>query len=750
MPRNRIADSIAFTHELTEAEASAGILSIDDDLALLALAADGELKLADGSELKGESILDLPPGRGNDLPADQGMIGQVLTGPDGWLADHKPSDMLVVRLADRILDIGKAPEPDAGNADRLRAACADAAADALESYGQGTADHPFAPLPDILLGLLREDAAFFTPPLPPIGQVLRASGLETFGGSVAVRGAPWNLRRIHGLDRADVVAGTKALGLLLERASERAAEALRHLTTSEAVTGYLADEVERRTAEGADFMEPLAALAAAAATSREQAAVMLLTARAAEGRGYSATAEKFIHDAITTGPDLQAALLDAGEYAACRGDVRAADGYLRRVDHVVARNLRTALARLLVPPKAERGRNQPCPCGSGRKYKVCCLGKAVHPIAERAELLYALLASYAERAAGSETLSRLVHRNGRNQHAALLCVDLMLANCGFTDRFLRARGGWLREDERKLIESWRDIPIGVFEIRKIQRGTGVTVRTLPDGEPDFLKDRLFSTHVNRLDMFCGRLFTDGARPRLLALPARVQREEREELLELLDSRPSAEEIAEFFGPRPDPYMTNADGHDYFDTEVVWEIPDEPREWARLADHLAPMGAEAMEWLAKHDGKTISRGRVTRDRRRWTLWANSRERLASFESFLRELVPDAREISRKAERRGGPPHRRARHIMVESYLLDPGATMADAAHMHAGSWVDQEVAIFGMTPRAAAASGDPGLRRKLEMELDDMEWRNDREADRGRPPLVDVAWIRRQLSIPRSA
>jgi hypothetical protein len=266
VPRNRIADRIAFTHELTEAEASAGILSIDDDLALLALAADGELKLADGSELKGESILDLPPGRGNDLPAGQGMIGQILTGPDGWLADHKPPDMLVVRLADRILDIGKAPEPDAGHADRLRAACADAAADALESYGRGTADHLFAPLPDILLGLLREDAAFFTPPLPPIGQVLRASGLETFGGSVAVRGAPWNLRRIHGLDRADVVAGTKALGLLLERASERAAEALGHLTTSEAVTGYLADEVERRTAEGADFMEPLAALAAA--TSR--------------------------------------------------------------------------------------------------------------------------------------------------------------------------------------------------------------------------------------------------------------------------------------------------------------------------------------------------------------------------------------------------------------------------------------------------------------------------------------------------
>jgi hypothetical protein len=74
-------------------------------------------------------------------------------------------------------------------------------------------------------------------------------------------------------------------------------------------------------------------------------------------------------------------------------------------------------------------------------------------------------------------------------------------------------------------------------------------------------------------------------------------------------------------------------------------------------------------------------------------------------------------------------------------------MADAARMRAESWVDQEVGIFGMTPRAVAASGDSGLRRKLEMEVNDMERRNDREAGRDRPPLVDVVWIRRELGIP---
>lgn len=30
-------------------------------------------------------------------------------------------------------------------------------------------------------------------------------------------------------------------------------------------------------------------------------------------------------------------------------------------------------------PKA--GRNDPCPCGSGKKYKQCCLGKTVDPLA---------------------------------------------------------------------------------------------------------------------------------------------------------------------------------------------------------------------------------------------------------------------------------------------------------------------------------------------------------------------------------
>ncbi|MCC5581016.1 SEC-C domain-containing protein [Microtetraspora sp. AC03309] len=253
---------------------------------------------------------------------------------------------------------------------------------------------------------------------------------------------------------------------------------------------------------------------------------------------------------------------DAGEYAACRGDVSVADDYLRRSGQPTADALRKALRRQLAPPKSAIGRNQPCPCGSGRKYKVCCLSTAVHPLVDRAEAIYALLATYAQRPFAGEALGLLLTKSGQNLQSALLCVDLLLTDRDLTERFLRTRGDLLRDDERQLLESRQQIPIGLFEVREIRPNLGVTVRALPDGEPIFLKDRLLSASVRHLELLCGRILHDGTQPRVLSLPTRVPREERRELIGLLAGRQSAEQLAEFFAPRPEPYLRNGDGHDY--------------------------------------------------------------------------------------------------------------------------------------------------------------------------------------------
>ena len=93
--------------------------------------------------------------------------------------------------------------------------------------------------------------------------------------------------------------------------------------------------------------------------------------------------------------------MDLAGFAADRGDAPAAYRYLQRagVTQRVRDDEATELdeAELLLDeiegfalnrPRPLAGRNDPCPCGSGRKYKACHLGRERHPLEDRAGWLY--------------------------------------------------------------------------------------------------------------------------------------------------------------------------------------------------------------------------------------------------------------------------------------------------------------------------------------------------------------------------
>jgi hypothetical protein len=96
-------------------------------------------------------------------------------------------------------------------------------------------------------------------------------------------------------------------------------------------------------------------------------------------------------------PDLLPAVRDAMEYELCEGNwTRAWELASAIGSDDIAEPLLRPLDRLRQPARgAERAaRNQPCPCGSGRKYKACCrvrdLECGVHPLPHRAPALYAM------------------------------------------------------------------------------------------------------------------------------------------------------------------------------------------------------------------------------------------------------------------------------------------------------------------------------------------------------------------------
>ncbi|MBV9010886.1 MAG: SEC-C domain-containing protein [Pseudonocardiales bacterium] len=494
------------------------------------------------------------------------------------------------------------------------------------------------------------------------------------------------------------------------------------------VLGFLSGRIECHTAQGGSIEPQLAALRSQARSREEKAALALLAARAAEGAGDAATARDLLDEALTLRPGLEPALHDAAQYAATRGDYVTADRYLRRAQ--LPSPVRAGLSEAIAATTAARemGRNNPCPCGSGRKFKACCQRTAQPALSARAQLVYALAGTYAERAPGLEVIRPLLERTEDPQQYAMFVLDLVLFQGGLVNRFLATRGHWLRPEERQLLEDWRKIPVTLYEVLDVVWDTGITLRALPDGDPIQLSDKLFSQFTHRLELFCGRVLHDGTDPWLLALPVRVARHRRRELMGLLATGPSVEQIVDFFAPEPPAQLRNSDGEDLYDCSVTYQVPDPEQTFEQLVQRLSHTDDDVIDWQrCLPDGRVVSLGQVHRDGAEFTVTANSLARLAGLEAHLRALAPDAVERDRRAERLGPEPEGHpVRTVIMESYVLeassptDAAEAAEDLSRVTETSWLDTPGVIGDLSPREAAASADPAVLTELRSTVDDVE------------------------------
>ncbi len=160
---------------------------------------------------------------------------------------------------------------------------------------------------------------------------------------------------------------------------------------------------------------------------------------------------------------------------------------------------------MLGPAPSRIPRNRPCPCGSGRKHKACCLPRLRHPLPARAPLVYTRIAEYAQRPANSSCYDAYLGLCANV--VPLLALDPAIFEGGLLRRYLDARGHLLPDDERALAEAWRTTPLA-------------------------------------------RFLHDGEAPRVIALPHRVFPMHRQALLDLLDGGYQPEQLAAFFSSQP--------------------------------------------------------------------------------------------------------------------------------------------------------------------------------------------------------
>jgi len=190
---------------------------------------------------------------------------------------------------------------------------------------------------------------------------------------------------------------------------------------------------------------------------------------------------------------------------------------------------------------AKIGRNEPCPCGSGKKYKACCLGKQAEPsqalyyrrLSEAHNRLVDRLLNFANRTFGEEAVGvamdefllwpepedaigeDTVQRTGPvfwpwflfNWDYDPLDAELELPGPeGRTPAELYAEKHSTRLDplERKLIENVNRKPYSFWEVLHVDRGKGMRLQDVLAGNRIEVQERSGSEFVQSGDLLYGR------------------------------------------------------------------------------------------------------------------------------------------------------------------------------------------------------------------------------------------------------
>lgn len=181
------------------------------------------------------------------------------------------------------------------------------------------------------------------------------------------------------------------------------------------------------------------------------------------------------------------------------------------------------------------GRNEPCPCGSGKKYKKCCLAKEQEIASRRrteanvaGTVLDWLAARYPEgiRDAvqqgfyqGLKSTEREVLSADANPYHELLNVNLgewLMTDARIRiveeDRPVRevllgADGPELTDTARKWLANLGEFPLSIYEVRRVEPGVGILLAdlVLPDETEVWVSEKVASNSFLRWDTLAARL-----------------------------------------------------------------------------------------------------------------------------------------------------------------------------------------------------------------------------------------------------
>ncbi len=783
--RRALVDGTTWTVPITELDLASDTVPFDA-LGLLFMPLINEWCTLDG----GDTIdIDARDRRRQAAEALGVESGGGIAFPEGWLADHgaKAGGFLSLRLDGEVVE-----GHGADVAPVAPAALIDALVGTLGPESSSTAcRHAVQMLTEVLV--LHPELRGIQ--IPPLAALIEAAGLQRDGSYLARAGFDFERERVR--RRVEDVANqfefrepeaqayatlaiawhgwtTKREGVEPELL-QAAAHAVDLIPVA---TAFVDEECDAEEPERLDDMVSFGEALIGAASGRHQASPAWLVAQALGVAGQTDRFEEWIDTALLFDSDHVLALYDKAWFEFDRGEARKAKGLLTRIGARAFAHDVAILDAVLAPARPAARRNDPCPCGSGRKYKHCHLGVDEVPLDARLTWLYRKANWWLERRHRPEvdSMAWLRARNSVLSPSQLLEVDPLIADCVLTEggrfhEWLAERGALLPSDEAMLAGQWALVERSVFEVTEVRLDEGMTMRDVRTGDVVEVQERL-GTHDIKVGWYllARPLPTGTGAMQFFGGITIVPDSMLDRFIEVLDDQPTPAQllllVAEAEAP---PTLSNRDGHATVFCETTWTVPDIEMASAALDSAFEPgMDESRWTWLQGGEddaigtmpgGRTVL-GTLALEGDRLTASTNSVERAAAVTQLVESLLPGAELVedlrSDIDEIRNDQAYERA--VFGEddeppAGLIDPAeappelqAVLRQQMDRYEEQWVDESIpALGGATPREAL--DDPTRRDDLFRMLDRMEEMDARKSPEQRSLGMRTGRLRELLGLP---
>ncbi|WP_437737412.1 SEC-C metal-binding domain-containing protein [Sorangium sp. So ce1335] len=430
------------------------------------------------------------------------------------------------------------------------------------------------------------------------------------------------------------------------------------------------------------------------------------------------------------------------------------------------------------------GRNEPCPCGSGRKHKRCCLangGGAPYTSADRqAALQRVLLSSHPDDIDHARERFWGKHsplRDRWTDDVALEMAEVAFQFWLIFDFDAFREGVTLAEEtlqndpdlgqgERRYLEMGRATSMRLYEVVHVVPGASVTLRDVLHGGEVRVRERSASRALHAWDLVAARVMPKGAsgEPEIDGGLFPIQSRLRDRLVQLLTAL-SAEldeaalreaRVPAFFDAWISPglpQLVNYDGDPMILTHVRFDVTDEGKLVAALdgaRDLCRDSGAQVWSWVGKgaQRSEAVCRAFLRIEQGRLEIETNSRERGEAARALVERLAGAA------------ATYRITEHQDLEQAMLAhprgeaggapapaPEALRQAAVQMlqqHYEKWLDEPVpALDGLTPHAAASVD--GMRPRVAALIEGLERLYERALAEG-AAAFDPTWMWEELGL----